>query len=300
MTANPSRRKRRILVPIDGSPLSESILPFVASLGPAEVTLLCVVETSLLGGDRADAKETGAAEGNLRWIGQRLRERLGADVAVVVRHGRPADEVLAAAVEIGADAIAMTTHGRSGFDQLVLGSVAARVVRASPVPVLTLRAERPLQDLSPRPDLLSRVLVAHDGSDLAGKVVDVVAAFARGGPPATAVLYGVVETLEAPSARFLADPEGKDLAARYLKMQGDELRRLLEKEAERARGLGLETGVEVEIGRPIDRILAREASLPATLVAVATHGRSGIAKWVLGSVTEKLLHSAKGPMLICK
>jgi nucleotide-binding universal stress UspA family protein len=142
---------KRVLVPLDGSALAEAILPFVEQVaGPlgAEVILLRVVEPVSAAGAIATAgvvpptayalSELEAkrylvkAEPRLVKKGLRVRTRIAL--------GPPADAILGAIHTSGADLVAMTTHGRSGLGRALFGSVAESVLRASPVPVLLVRA----------------------------------------------------------------------------------------------------------------------------------------------------------------
>lgn len=150
---------QRILVSLDGSALAECVLPHVQSLirpGQTQVHLLSVLATGL--GDRtvalmstyppglqistvAMSRARGQLERYLQGVGSRLRER-GAVVKVEVREGNPAEEILNYAQEIEADLIVMSTHGLSGVSRWVYGSVADRVLRWAPCPVLLVRAQR--------------------------------------------------------------------------------------------------------------------------------------------------------------
>jgi nucleotide-binding universal stress UspA family protein len=139
---------RRVLVPLDGSAIAEGALSFIRQVaGPLDldVTLLCVVVPSppgvVEGGPVIvdDAAQLQAkAEAYLAPLAAELRAG-GVRVATEVRRGDPVIEILAGAREMRADLIAMTTHGRTGFGRLLLGSVAEAVLRQSGVPVILMR-----------------------------------------------------------------------------------------------------------------------------------------------------------------
>jgi nucleotide-binding universal stress UspA family protein len=140
---------KRALVPLDGSPTAETIIPFLTRIaGPLDmsVTLLSVLEPVppiisdcgqpvIVDDLQARARD---AEEYLAPIAARLRAR-GIDASWSVRRGRVDAEILAAAREHGADLIAMSTHGRSGFGRLLFGSVAEQVLRQADVPVFLIR-----------------------------------------------------------------------------------------------------------------------------------------------------------------
>jgi len=141
---------KRALVPLDGSPVAEAIIPFILDIaGPLdmEVDLLRVVEPlapMVIEGSRhvdvedIEARRTDAEE-YLAPIAVELRNK-GVKVESRVRRGNPAEEIVAAARETGADLIAMSTHGRGGLGRLVFGSVAQAVLRHVDMPVFLMRA----------------------------------------------------------------------------------------------------------------------------------------------------------------
>jgi nucleotide-binding universal stress UspA family protein len=139
----------RVLVPLDGSKTAEAILPFVLEIaGPldVEVTLLRVVvpiPPSAVEGTRELTVEDvegrrAEAQAYLDRLAAELRDR-GVRVQTAVRRGDPAVEIAAAAEELQADLVAMTTHGRSGLGRLLFGSVAEAVLRSTDLPVLMMR-----------------------------------------------------------------------------------------------------------------------------------------------------------------
>lgn len=142
-------RYRRALVPLDGSPVAESIIPFIVDIaGPLdmEVVLVRVVTPPVVQTGAPVpgliveelAARTSEAKDYLATVAAELWGR-GIRVQMRVRTGTAVQEILAAAREAGADLIAMTTHGRSGLRRLVFGSVAEAVLRLSDSPVLLMR-----------------------------------------------------------------------------------------------------------------------------------------------------------------
>jgi nucleotide-binding universal stress UspA family protein len=142
-------RYRRVLVPLDGSPVAESIIPFIVDIaGPLdmEIVLLRVVTPAVV---QAGAPVPGVVTEELAARTTEARDYLstiaaelwgrGLRVQVRVRPGTAVQEILAATRECAADLIAMTTHGRSGLRRLVFGSVAEAVLRLADTPVLLMR-----------------------------------------------------------------------------------------------------------------------------------------------------------------
>ena len=130
---------KRALIPLDGSPEAEAIIPFFAEIaGPLDVAV--VLLRVLPAGEVEDTppRRVDAME-YLAPLAAELRGR-GVRVHTAVRHGEPASEILAAGVEAGADLIAMTTHGHRFFADLIHGSTITAVRHKSQVPVLLVRA----------------------------------------------------------------------------------------------------------------------------------------------------------------
>jgi nucleotide-binding universal stress UspA family protein len=138
----------KILVPLDGSKFSESIIPIARGLtsdhkGELDLILMTVIEPFRnqpfrLGDDWND-KMKGEAEKAARNYLDQLAEKLksdGINAQVVIRDGDPAQAIMDFATKSGVDLIVMSTHGRSGISRLVFGSVADRIIHHSIVPVL--------------------------------------------------------------------------------------------------------------------------------------------------------------------
>jgi nucleotide-binding universal stress UspA family protein len=132
---------RRILVPLDGSPLAEAALPGVVALARrhgAEIVLLRVAHALALPGPNLVEAQVSVVQEAEAYLAEVLR-RLGAEgvlASSAVRYGRTPEEILDDIRVRRPDLVAMSTHGRTGLTHLLLGSVAEQVLRASPVPVL--------------------------------------------------------------------------------------------------------------------------------------------------------------------
>ena len=140
---------KRAIVPLDGSPLAEAVIPFlteIASTLHMSILLLRVLEPippAVIEGvrqtmvDVSDVRKRDA-EAYLQSIARTVRAR-GIEVSYEVRSGRPDVEIVEAARDTSADLIAMSTHGRSGLGRLLFGSVAEQVLRHADVPVFMMR-----------------------------------------------------------------------------------------------------------------------------------------------------------------
>jgi nucleotide-binding universal stress UspA family protein len=137
---------KKILVPLDGSPLAEAVLPHAQALAKsegAEIVILRVPDLpapDLFTHNPAMANkivEDSEIESD-RYLKEEVKKIKGKGVKVtgLIREGPVPDTILAAAKETHADMIAMSTHGRSGIQRWLIGSVADRVVHFSPIPVM--------------------------------------------------------------------------------------------------------------------------------------------------------------------
>lgn len=273
----------KILVPLDGSELSERVLFPLRRLMRVDggvVTLLRIMESKTGELDRAPA----AAQGYLVELCQRLNKEHDVDARPVVEHGDPAERILSCAASIKPDLVAMATHGRSGLSRLVRGSVAEKVLRECEAPLLLCNpnglgptsAEAPFR----------RILVPLDGSDLADAVLPLVMRIAS-------VFHPEVILLRI-----------DDLAA--LDGPGDRLRRTWEverslgghEEALKEAGTRKVTILTASARNPAERILETATRLKVDLLAMSTHGRSGLERLRFGSVAEQVLRSCPCPTLV--
>jgi nucleotide-binding universal stress UspA family protein len=139
-----SMNARKIVVPLDGSALAEAALPKaieIAKTTPgARIALVRAAEASAFVGDAVEAqvRVVRAAEDYLEEVAARVRTA-GVTVTASVWYGAAAASIVEMAEFAQADLIVMTTHGRTGFGRLVMGSVAEAVLRATHTPVLLLR-----------------------------------------------------------------------------------------------------------------------------------------------------------------
>lgn len=303
---------RSILVPLDGSPSAEFAVPVAQGIArrcSGAVHLLHVhVPLAAASGVRVaagtvypdwESEAKGQEEDYLTGLRQRLTDPAGVTVDHRIEDGSVVETVLKSAADSGSDLIVMTTHGRGPLARAWLGSVADGVARRGGIPVLLLR---PTADPEPMGERLFRnILVALDGSPLAEQILEhAVALGSLVG--ATYTLARVVSptflTGYAPTAEGILADSG---AGPEMAVMIEEAERYLEETASRlrTRGLTVETQAIVET-QPAPGILefAREKS--TDLIAMATHGRTGLSRLVLGSVADKVLRGTTAPILLLR
>ena len=280
---------KRVLVPLDGSQAAEAVLPFVellAGRASAEVHLLTVVPAA------EEATATSDAFRYLESLTDRLRGRsLSCEFAITA--GEPGDTILSEADAKAVDIIAMSTHGRSGLARWILGSVADKVVHRTDKPLLLVRAhdgkDRP-------PATIDRVLVPLDGSPLSLSVLPFVEEVAAT-LGASLVLYNGVPPLDVyPGAETTAARIGTvidDLMEQGRAFLGQVAREVKERGKVEARSV-------VTIGFAVDEIVRVAEEVHAGLIAMATHGRSGVDRWVMGSVADGVVRRSSLPCLLVR
>jgi nucleotide-binding universal stress UspA family protein len=299
---------QRILVPLDGSPRAELILPQVEHLWrrePLELLLVRSVsaDSPANGGyDSAPAlvHERNDAESYLRGVAGRLADA-GARVLTRVLEGSPSRAILDAARREGATMIAITTHGRSGILRWLMGSVADKVVRASEVPVLLLRpfhfAGPPVQaPATSREVPFRRILIATDGSPNSMAIVDPAMKFAALFGSEIIALH-VWDSYVLDGAPLLGMEAGMPPPAEAPLPFEDQV---TERMARRLRPYGLKVTRATRYGEPAAEILDCSFEHKVDLIALATDDRRELSRWMTGSVADCVLRSAGIPLLIVR
>jgi nucleotide-binding universal stress UspA family protein len=278
---------RTVLVPLDGSKAAEAVIPYVeliATRTKAAVHLLSVVDA-----EDPEAKTSEARS----YLDERAAALSPISCSASVKPGDEAQVILAEADAGNADLIAMSTHGRSGLMRWVLGSVATKVLHASARPLLLVRARDAGDD---SPPAIDRILVPLDGSQLSLAVLPYVEELAEA-LGASLVLFNAVLPLDIyPGTEMTPARVGgviDDLLA-----QGQAFLAQVAKEIE-GRGKVKVRSV-VTIGFPVDEVVRVATEVKAGLVALATHGRSGVNRWVMGSVADGVVRRSSLPCLMVR
>ena len=285
----------RVLVPLDGSHPAESALvylPALRRLGSLHVDLLSVVEES---GDAVAPGEDIERERNLlsAYLGKvaaDIEEHLSAGTEAHIENGVPTDVIHRLEQELAVDLILLATHARTGFDRWRRGSVTDEVIRGANSSILVVGPQassgHSLWLDAERTPTFTNILVPLDGSELAEKALHTAEQFAKAFGAQIHLLRVLTPAFhtEHPLAPKDAEPTffyTKPQAERSLKEAAG---KLASPEAAR---------IEVLLGHAEEQISKYIGSNGIDLVALTTHGRSGLARAALGSVTEHLL---KGPV----
>jgi nucleotide-binding universal stress UspA family protein len=281
-----------ILLPLDGSVTAALAIPFaegIARAAGARVVLIRSVRQAKIGELGTDPfKEPIAAEAEaeLNVVAERLRAG-GLEVEARVSDSDAGDAIVQGAAEVEADLIVMSTHGRSGLRRAMSGSVAEQVLRMTALPVLLVPPTAQYRMNPP-----CKIVVALDGSALAEAAIAPAFDLAEG-------LRGSITLIRAAEPPTYWRISGK--TADRVPAPGsaaDLARHYLETVAERWKSKAVDVSGYVTDGAADEAIAEAARDSRAGAVAMATHGRTGLARMVVGSVAERVLHEVSVPLLL--
>lgn len=219
----------------------------------------------------------------------------GVAVDVIVDIGQPAAQILVRSHAADADLIVMGTHGASGFEHLLLGSVTEKVLRRAPCPVLTVPPHTHATSTLP----FRRLLCAVDFSDSSLRGLELACSIAKESDAALTLLHVVEWPWHEPPPPVLEDLPSDQAAALA------EFRRYVETSAiERLRALTPESGLghcviepRVAHGKPYTEILRIAAIDGSDLIVIGVHGRNAADVMLFGSTTNQIVRRATCPVL---
>jgi nucleotide-binding universal stress UspA family protein len=282
---------RRILVPLDGSPLANTVLPIAGAIArrtKGEVRLVHVVEVpAAFHYPEYRAEDRAAAERHLDDTAY-VSSLSGVPVSTTVREGGVLDELRHEAAEWPADLVMMTTHGRGGLSRLWMGSVADRFVRSSAHPVVLVRPKGLAQSAPSEP---RRIVVPLDGSALAETALPFATSLAKAFGARLVLLRGLIHFGAFDAAHLSLNPKRLDEERREVEAYLGE-----RAAAVRSAGVDVETVVLSEPG------LAEAISARADddLIVMTSNGRGGMDRAVFGSVADKVVRSANCPVMVIR
>lgn len=304
---------RNIVVPLDGSLRAERTLSVAARIARsrnARVTLVRVVYTqpevgsymipAVLPNDALAEREEREAHDYLGAIAASPILR-GVNVKTAVRIGVPAQVILELIAETHADGVVIGSHGRTGLSRWALGSVAQAVARNASAPVLLLRQQGPAladDEAHTRP---LRILIPLDGSELAeaalgpAQLLGEAISQPGGYTLHLARVIPFTQTISADPARDKARTEAQDylngIAERFSLAAPVVASVILDQDPADALA---------RMTRPGEQVVGAPDADGYDVIAMATHGRSGLARLAIGSVTERVLTATVAPALIVR
>jgi nucleotide-binding universal stress UspA family protein len=296
---------QRILVPLDGSRLAESVLPAAFSLAQhlhARLTLLHVMERAApmtVHGER-HLTEASEAEAYLTEVASQRPVQVHIDHHVHPnKEGDVAKSIIDHAADLGADLVTLSTHGRGGARRVLFGSVAQLVLHGGTRPVLLIRPDA----VAPHPVVpweVGRILVPLDGSAPSEDALPISVAVG-GAYGAEVHLVRIVPTLGTiPGERASAARLAPTAAVASLEIEQEDARKALEAVATRIRESGTRALAVVGRGDPAQGVLEEALRLRADLVVMATHGRTGLDAVLSGSVASRIAAKFPRPLLLVR
>jgi nucleotide-binding universal stress UspA family protein len=295
----------RILTALDGSKTAEKVLPYARFLAGSlnlPVELLAVVDivemATHMSADRARYLDT-MIEDSVRNSEQYLRgiaRTFPSGTKCTVEKGKAEQIIIETAAADKGRLITMATHGRSGINRWLLGSIAEKVLRGATNPLLLVRATDEAK--ADRVATLKSIVVPLDGSELAESVLPTVVELAK-------ILKLQVILFRAYSIPYSAYSSAEGYYAvdyeELLKAMREEAVDYLEKKTEAVKRLGIDkVSCVAKEGFAADEIISLSRKPPDNLIAMCTHGRSGVKRWVLGSVTETVVRHSADPVLVIR
>jgi nucleotide-binding universal stress UspA family protein len=288
----------KILIALDGSDTAEMVLSYAeeiaAKLG-SETVLVSAVNPLKPNEENLRSVYLGQLVNPIQDHCREFGALAECKVSTQILLGKPADEILRYADRINASIIAMTNRGSSSTEPWSLGSTAAKILRAVNKPVLLVRVPAREIALHHR-RLIQRILVPLDGSRIGESALPYAADLAQA-LGAEVILFQVAELIKVAS--------GYDRVFSGALPPGDELLKTaasnyLQETARSLKDKQIKTSSVVVIGSAAEQIIDYGEANRIDLIAISTHGESGIGRWVFGSVTDKVLHSGTTAVLVVK
>lgn len=286
---------QKILVPLDGSELAEKALPYtktIAHLKKSEVVLFAVSITPA--GYRRDRLLKSYLDTNAKKLASQ-----GIKVSTAVAYGEAAEEIIGYADKNKIDLIVISTHGYSGIKRWVLGSVTQKVLYGTCAPVLLIKSKSPeITELE-----LKKIVIPIDGSPFSETTFSYVEELAKGAG-AEVLLLEVSESPVVPSygSRPINQTWEKHRDDLWIELQQQAAEYLEKLKADLGKkGLKVKSQVaKGEIGEVAPSIMQIAQKENADLIVVATHGRTGVSRWVYGSVANRIVQESTQPLLLIR
>lgn len=289
---------KTMLVPLDGSKAAEIVLPYVEYITSKLDTAITLISVS----ESAVADSENLFQMYLEHVKEKMQQDLKQSwskpkvhIQTKVLSHKPADAILRYADESNVSLIAMASRGSSGQGPWHLGSIAAKVLRATVRPVLLIKAQVSEPALKQK-SLIKKILLPLDGSKMAEAAIPRTEALARA-LGAELVLFQVVEPATIwgsyegyPAYRQPPGPdERKASAMEYLAGVEKQLQ-----------GKGTKVTSVIDYGFTPERIIDYSKANDVDLIVLSTHGLSGIKRWAFGTVADKVLHAGETAIFVMR
>ncbi len=277
------------MVPLDGSELAEAALPYVEYLAltfNSEVDLVGVCDQ----------------QGELDRLLQTYLDKLGSQISSqgiavhsLILYGQPATEIIGYGEKNDIGLIIMAARGRSGVTRWDMGSVVDKVSKVSNIPLLLVRDKPSEQDIRDT-KLINRIIVALDGSALGEAALPFIGLLASRVKADVLLLNVVSPALPTMATEAYYAGYNNEL----IDAQQAESQAYLKTVAAKFSEEGVNVNYQVLVGITSEKILEAVSQEKVNLIAMSTHGRTGISRWVYGSIAGKILSAATVPVLLVR
>jgi nucleotide-binding universal stress UspA family protein len=290
----------QVMVPLDGSTFAEAVLPLALTISRrtrAKVHLVTVLEP--VSSFAYEGWESAAVDWSHKYLEdltKRIAGSAGGEVTTAVLTGHTVERLQEEAANRQADIVVMATHGRGALSRMWLGSVTDGFVRKADRPVILVRPDEDAETPTTFEHTFSTLLVPLDGSELSECALSHAVDFGELFDSAYHLTRVVAYPFDVSSPylphtvqmnQSLVD-EAKRGSADYLEARAERLRR---------RGFNVTTSVTVD-AQPGHAVLSEAEAVGADAIAMATHGRTGVGRALLGSTADKVLRGTHTPLLL--
>jgi nucleotide-binding universal stress UspA family protein len=285
---------QRVLVPLDGSELAERAIPHAKTIAKTKGSELILFTVSIASVEQLDRPMKAYLELNAKEL-----QSEGIKASIAIAYGNVADEIVGFADKNNIDLIIISTHGYSGIKRWVLGSVARNVLYGTSVQVLLIKSKAPK---APRIDL-KKILLPLDGSSFSETPIPFIAELTKG-TEAETVLTVVSEPPLVPSyGDRPINPTWKKHKNKLWAETQQQASEYLRKVEARLKKQGMKVKSQVipgELGKVAESIMQAAKEENVNLIAMTTHGRSGVSRWVYGGVANRIVEESLQPVLLVR
>lgn len=232
----------------------------------------------------ADLKDELEEKIKSEYIGNRKN-----DIGIVIRRGYPPSEIVSLINENDADLVIMGTHGRKGLTHMLLGSVTEKIIRVSKIPVITLKLGHVA---SPESYRIKKILVPYDFSELSEKSFHLAGEIAPFYEAEIDLVYVNQPITYYPY--YLSENYSEE---NVLERLDEEIKEKLDALAGKVENKNIKINTFIRRGDPYEKIIELADESSANLIVMGTHGRSGLAHVVIGSVAERVIRASNIPVM---
>jgi nucleotide-binding universal stress UspA family protein len=286
---------QKILVPLDGSELAEKALPYTKTIAKSknsEVILFAVSITT--SGGRRDRLLKTYMDVNAKSL-----KTNGIKVSISVAYGDVAEEIIEYADKNKVDLIIISTHGYSGIKRWMLGSVTQKVLYGTCTPILLVKSKSPeISNVK-----FKKILLPVDGSPFSEATFPYVEELIRN----TNAEVILVEVSEPPMVPSYGNRPINPTWVKYRDTLWAKLQQHASEYLEGVKSDLIKRGIKIksqvvkcEVGETAHNIMQLAKKEKVDLVVIATHGRTGISRWVYGSVATRVVEESVQPILLIR